>query len=367
MIDQLLQLALALVAASPCGSSVSDQEASPAPRAPAARGESGIETQAEPRRQFDFWIGEWDVLNRRLSPEGTWVDSGRARARIVPVLAGAAIFEEWSGELGGAPMYGCSLRAFDENSGDWILLLNWPGGTGVGSFGTLRGSFRHGRGEFFAGVGQQRTRYTFSDCLPDSVRWDSATTADGGQSWRTSWIMEFSRTRASSELDGSEPFGELWSSERTALAREALVLSFAHGSWVGVERRLLDGEWSERSARLEVAPIIRGHALVERLELGPPEAVESSAFGLLGWDGMRRTWSVWDSTAEQPVPVRSDGDFANGGVTFVDEAGLRTSWTMTPGKQLSIETRAPRGAAGELELVRSLLFDPASGDPDREQ
>ena len=124
-----------------------------------------VPSNEDPAHQFDFWIGEWSVNNRYLQNNGSWLDGGQARARIVPVLGGAAIMEEWSSLNGGSP-YGFSLRAYDPEREDWNLLLNWPGADA--SFGTMRGKFRHGRGEFMAGQSPNLTRFSFSDALPDT-------------------------------------------------------------------------------------------------------------------------------------------------------------------------------------------------------
>ena len=54
---------------------------------------------AEPERYFDFWLGEWSVLNRKLDRRGNWRDAGDAVARIQPVAGGAAVLEQWTGTV----------------------------------------------------------------------------------------------------------------------------------------------------------------------------------------------------------------------------------------------------------------------------
>lgn len=158
-------------------------------------------------RQFDFWVGGWSVNLRVRQPDMTWSDEHSAHARIYPILSGKAVLELWSeDQVDGIKGY--SLRYFDTARDEWILWLNWPGENRSGS-SSLSGSFRHGRGEFFASsVGQDGTettsRYTFSDITPRSLRWDDAFSTDGGETWRHSWIMEFTRTteRVSLPPDG---------------------------------------------------------------------------------------------------------------------------------------------------------------------
>ena len=143
----------------------------------------------EPARQFDFWIGKWDVNLRIRQPDLSWRDSIRATAYIYPVLGGKAIVELWDSQ----PIKGFSLRYFDRQRKKWVLFLDWPS-PNRSSISSLAGGFRHGRGEFFSHQGEQLSRYTFSDITKDSLRWDDAFSKDGGKTWTHNWIMEFQRT-----------------------------------------------------------------------------------------------------------------------------------------------------------------------------
>jgi hypothetical protein len=148
-------------------------------------------------RQFDFWVGAWDVNLRVRQDDGSWLDRHGAAARIYPILSGKAILELWS-EDRQTGIKGFSLRYFDARRDEWVLWLNWPGSNRSGS-SSLTGAFRHGRGEFFASRtdadGRETlSRYTFSDVTDHSLRWDDAYSTDGGLTWTHSWIMEFSRT-----------------------------------------------------------------------------------------------------------------------------------------------------------------------------
>lgn len=151
-------------------------------------------------RQFDFWLGKWDVNLRILQDDLEWKDSIAAEAHIISILNGKAILELWDS----VPIKGFSLRYFDSDLGRWVLWLNWPGKNRSGS-SSLTGAFRHGRGEFYSESqspdgGRSLQRYTFSDVGPSSLRWDDAYSQDGGRSWTHQWIMEFSRTAAAAKL-----------------------------------------------------------------------------------------------------------------------------------------------------------------------
>jgi len=164
----------------------------------------------EEERQFDFWVGEWSVQNRALGKDGGWSDAGKSTARIRPILGGRAILEEWDGKSGKHQnTFGISVRYYNAQTSRWVIILNWPNAERAG-FSNMEGSFRHGRAEFFPpstfdGKPPRATRFTFSDALPDSCRWDMASPVEGG-GWLTTWIMEFSRTKsAAATMAAGEP------------------------------------------------------------------------------------------------------------------------------------------------------------------
>jgi len=88
-------------------------------------------------RQFDFWVGAWDVNLRVQQEDLSWKDSIKAEARVYPILFGKAVLELWDSPN----IKGYSLRYFDVKQGKWVLWLNWPGQNSSGS-SILIGSFR---------------------------------------------------------------------------------------------------------------------------------------------------------------------------------------------------------------------------------
>ncbi|QQS43075.1 MAG: hypothetical protein IPM63_09150 [Acidobacteriota bacterium] len=160
----------------------------------------------DPARQFDFWIGEWDVNLRVQQPDKTWKDQHKATARIYSILGGKAILELWSEGKDG--INGYSRRYYNPEKKKWDLWLNWAGKNRSGTNG-LEGEFRHGRGEFFAERKQEDgttriSRYTFSDITENSLRWDDGYSTDGGKTWASNWIMEFTRKMDKAPEIGSE-------------------------------------------------------------------------------------------------------------------------------------------------------------------
>ena len=81
------------------------------------------------RRQFDFWLGEWDVHD----PEGKLA----GRNRITALFDGCALREEWEGASG---FRGTSLNAWSLHTGQWHQ--TWTDSSGL--LLQLNGGLRNG-------------------------------------------------------------------------------------------------------------------------------------------------------------------------------------------------------------------------------
>jgi hypothetical protein len=131
-------------------------------------------TRAE-YRQFDFWIGEWNVMLPNGQIAGT--------NRITAINGGCGLREEWTGARGST---GTSLNAYDAGSGKWHQ--TWIGSDGV--LLLLDGGLRDGAMEM---TGQttgtdgaktlHRIRWTPIGGTAPGVRqlWESSN--DAGKSW----------------------------------------------------------------------------------------------------------------------------------------------------------------------------------------
>jgi len=229
-------------------------------------------------RQFDFWIGEWDIVNRQRNPgnpaDASFYPTGPAVGRAYPVAGGCAIAEQWRGELSWGLVQGFSLRTYDAQSGKWILLLNWPAPNAPtpSPFSIRDGEFRHGRGEFFSSTTSTDgtttlSRFTFSDINDDRFRWDSAASTDGGVSWRTSWIMEVTR-RLQADGKAASP-GPMPAAEYSACTNDegSQSLTYLDGKWTG---QAVSGD----EVFLKIMPIMGGCAVMEFLRIGKNNALQ---------------------------------------------------------------------------------------------
>ena len=126
-------------------------------------------------RQFDFWLGDWEVRN----PAGKIVGHNR----IVSLHNGCALQESWTGN---GNFTGTSLNSYDADRKAWYQtwvdsgggLLMLDGGMVTGSM-VLRGESASTGG----GIALQRISWTPH---PDGrVRQHWETSNDGGRTWAT--------------------------------------------------------------------------------------------------------------------------------------------------------------------------------------
>lgn len=167
---------------------------------PAAYGQSCPDPVA---RQFDFWIGDWDIRQKILHSDGTWIELP-AKTSVRRELRGCAIVEHWEGEVQyfwegmTAPeqIEAISIRVADPDTGEWQI--QWLDTRSPVLAPGYTGSFEEdGIGRFYRETegpnGPQLARIIFSDITDDSVHWDLAISNDDGDNWLTLWIMEMKK------------------------------------------------------------------------------------------------------------------------------------------------------------------------------
>ncbi|HKA37740.1 MAG TPA: hypothetical protein VKH43_13025 [Thermoanaerobaculia bacterium] len=160
--------ARAKVTATPSPEPTAVPTPSPIPMSAACSGEK--------YRQFDFWLGEWDLVG----------GDGKKSAddKIVMVLGGCGVQENWTGTKGGQ---GLSFSAYDPATRRWHQTLMDDGGAVL----NLEGEFADGKMILVGTRPSQREkgvtithRIAWTPQPNHSVKqvWENST--NGGRTWR---------------------------------------------------------------------------------------------------------------------------------------------------------------------------------------
>src|SRR6185436_16580516 len=132
-------------------------------------------------REFDFWVGEWDVKG----------GGANASNRVSKVLDGCAILEEYSG----SPLVGRSFSTFEAATGLWHQ-------TWVDNFGRhleFVGGLKDGRMELMREMATPRftgtARLVWRDVRPEGFTWVMEQSTDRGVTWKPTWTLEYVRRK----------------------------------------------------------------------------------------------------------------------------------------------------------------------------
>ena len=151
-------------------------------------------------RDFDFFMGSWNVHNRRLrkrlADSDEW-DEFEATSVARPLLDGLGNEDEFRTDHDGG-FIGMSFRFFDPVEKRWSIYWADSRRTGVLDppvFGTFDGDVGVFEGEdTFAGE-PILVRFYWSGVTTPTPRWEQSFSDDGGASWEPNWVMEFTPAR----------------------------------------------------------------------------------------------------------------------------------------------------------------------------
>ncbi|HEX6684738.1 MAG TPA: hypothetical protein VF062_18180 [Candidatus Limnocylindrales bacterium] len=151
---------------------------------------------------FDFLVGEWTSKQRRLREvfkgSDDWYEF-EGVLRDWNALDGKANIDEITFPTEG--FGGVTLRLYDAATDTWSIY--WASSRTGLSLPPVVGRFGDdGRGIFTADEVYQgvpiRCRYMWLSLSADTARWEQAFSTDGGETWETNWIADFTRCAAES-------------------------------------------------------------------------------------------------------------------------------------------------------------------------
>lgn len=133
-------------------------------------------------KQFDFWIGEWDVFNVQGQQTGTNV--------IERISGGCGVLENWRDVFGGE---GKSVNFYDPATTKWYQY--WIGADGTPQ--RFSGSYKEGamRYEGEPATGATLRRMSFFNLDANTVRQFAEQSVDGGKTWTVTYDFKYVRKK----------------------------------------------------------------------------------------------------------------------------------------------------------------------------
>jgi hypothetical protein len=150
-------------------------------------------------RDFDFWMGRWNVhntfLRERLARSNEW-DEFEAMSVARLLLDGLGNEDEFRTDYRGG-FVAMSFRFFDPETRLWSIY--WadsrrPGRLDPPVFGSFSGDTGVFKGTDTIAGRPILVRFVWSGMTKPTPRWEQAFSDDGGKTWETNWVMEFTRT-----------------------------------------------------------------------------------------------------------------------------------------------------------------------------
>ena len=281
-----------------------------APRAIAAQ------PRPEGQHDFDFEFGRWRAhlqrLTKPLAHSTTWLTyDGTSVVR--PVWGGLANLGELEVDGGGKHVEGLTLRVYDAKARQWRI--HWANSSDGALGPAMVGGFVNGRGEFFDQEDLDGrpifVRFIFSGITKTTFKFEQAFSGDGGRTWETNWIANFTKDTAPPTV--------------TPAGNDAHDFAFEQGTWSMRRRRLKDpfasSDWTESNGATHVVqPVWAGRAALGQLVLPGPRYAGSL---LHLWDSQARHWRLyWIDAQSARVSAPMTGVFTGGRAEFYGQIDL---------------------------------------------
>ena len=134
----------------------------------------------QPEKQFDFWLGEWDL---------TWGEDGKATNHVLRIMNDRIIQENFSSPN----LQGMSVSSYERERGLWCQ--TWVDNNGT--YLDFTGKFQDGkmilvRDAIVKGEACQQ-RMVWQNIETDKFDWSWERSDDRGKTWRVLWEIKYKR------------------------------------------------------------------------------------------------------------------------------------------------------------------------------
>lgn len=281
-----------------------------------SRAASSAPAQSQ-QHAFDFHFGTWRThILRRISTASGATEWVKMTGTVIdqPLWHGRANLEKIEASGAGNHFQGLTLFLFDPKTGQWSQQF---AGSGDGIMeAPVYGSFKNGRAVFYGWSGSEGKkvleRDVWSDITPNSYHFEIASSADGGQTWVTSFVAQL--TRLTNTPDYSTPY--------TPGSGPQHDFDFNMGAWKTQIRAVLNplsapDTWTDLQGTHVVYRVWDDWADIGQLEVDIPGGhIEDLALRL--YDRKTRQWRVYfansrSGTLDPPMI----GEFKDGVGTFI--------------------------------------------------
>ena len=135
-------------------------------------------------RQFDFWVGDWDVFN----PAGQKVG-----VNVIQMFAnGCGVMENWTSAAGND---GKSLNYYDAKTGKWYQYWMGTDGGALRYAGNFKENAMRFEGEIVAKGKKTLQKLTFFKLDENTVRQLAESSADEGKTWTINYDFKYVRKK----------------------------------------------------------------------------------------------------------------------------------------------------------------------------
>jgi hypothetical protein len=144
---------------------------------------------APEQKQFDFWVGDWDLT--WPAEKGNAPDHGTNRIRRV--LDSCVVQESFSGE-NAMRLRGMSLSIFDTRAGKWKQ--TWV--DNEGAYLDFVGEFKEGQMILVRDATRPdgtkvKQRMVFKNIQANEFDWSWESSTDAGKTWQVNWPIHYRR------------------------------------------------------------------------------------------------------------------------------------------------------------------------------
>jgi hypothetical protein len=151
-------------------------------------------------RDFDFYIGKWNIRNRKLKERlnncDEWIEFD-STDDTSPLLNGFANMNKFSATFDGTPFEGIAIRLFNPQTKLWSIY--WADSNAVSFDPPMVGSFEGNIGKLYC-----KDTFQGKDILVlfhwdktdiDNPVWSQAFSTDNGITWEWNWYMYAKRIK----------------------------------------------------------------------------------------------------------------------------------------------------------------------------